>query len=79
VSFRVENQGTGALPVRVAIMGAPGGSARSDVVVDVAPLGPGEAGTLVTADVPFTPTEIVIDPDVELLQLGRPAARAVLR
>jgi ABC-2 type transport system permease protein len=80
VSFRVENHGTGTLPVRVAIMGSPGadGSARSDVVVDVSPLGAGEAGTLVTADVPFTPSEIVIDPDVEVLQLGRPAARALL-
>lgn len=71
VQLRVDNEGSGVVDVPVAITDA-GGTPRHLVTVAV---GPDTPATL-AVEVDFDPSDVVVDPDVEVLQLGREAARA---
>ncbi|HVH47202.1 MAG TPA: M1 family aminopeptidase [Labilithrix sp.] len=71
VSFRVVNEGTGRVEVPVAVVGRGG---REIVTAIVEPGAPAE----IKLSVGFDPSGVIVDPDVEVLQLGRSAARVSL-
>ncbi len=75
VDFRLVDDGNGRGPVRVRVFGRGETASRpfADVVLHLASDARRVQGSV---DVPFEPAEIVVDPEVELLQLGRAAARA---
>ncbi|MCA9623749.1 MAG: hypothetical protein KC731_32225 [Myxococcales bacterium] len=72
VDATVDNRGTGAFLVEVAVLGD--GDLREVTRVEI----PSEGSRSLSLEVPFAPRSVVVDPDVHVLQLGRSAAKARL-